>query len=296
MVNTSLNIDMGNIMRRCMRKRHLTQDSLAQYLGEDRKTVSLILAGKMMPSFELLEKMLLGIGADCDTKSKVREMGRRLRLGVENKTVWTYANLRSLRERRGLTIPMLSNRTGIATSRIAALENGEDTPTEKEDSFLRRTLDGKFELSCFDRDRSSGDGRSAAAIRIPLLAIDDLTHYSKHMRLIDIVMERSLENVYWELDILQPPTAVLADCRRLQLTVPGFAVLIVTENSEIPASAVELWYDGQGGFSLREYADGTWIPVGMTASDAVLAPKAWSLPVADMVFKPFGLKKGACDK
>jgi len=287
---------MGNIMRRCMRKRHLTQDSLAQYLGEDRKTVSLILAGKMMPSVELLEKMLIGIGADCDTKSKVRAMGRKLRLGVENKTIWTYANLRSLREKRGLTIPMLSNRTGIATSRIAALESGEDTPTEKEDSFLRRTLDGKLELSCFDRGRGPGGGISAMPVRVPLLSIDDLTHYSKHMRLIDIVMERSVENVCWELDTLLPPTAVLSDCRRLQLAVPGFVVLVLTENPEVPVHSVELWYDGQGGFSLREHVNGTWSPVGMTLPDAVLAPKAWSLPVVDMVIKPFGSKTGVSDK
>ena len=296
MINTALNIDMGNLMRRCMRKRHLTQDSLAQYLGKDRKTVSQILAGKMMPSVELLEKMLIGIGADSDTRAKVREMGRRLRLGVENKTIWTYANLKSLRERRGLSIPMLSNRTGIATSRIAALEEGQDTPTEKEDAFLRRTLDGKLELSCFDRERAPGSEGFAAPARIPLISIDDLTSCSKHVRLIDIVTERSIEDVCWELDSPLPPAAVLSDCSRLQLDVPGFAVLALTEYPEEPVHTLELWYDGQGGFSLREYADGAWSPVGMTLPDAVLAPKAGSLPVLDMVIKPFGSKTGVSDK
>ncbi|MBQ9502996.1 MAG: helix-turn-helix domain-containing protein [Lentisphaeria bacterium] len=296
MVNTSLNTAMGDVMRRCMRKRHLTQDCLAQYLGEDRKTVSQILSGKTMPSLELLERMLIGIGADQETKSQVRQMAQRLHLGYENKAAWTYANLRQLREKRGLSIPMLSNRTGLATSRIATLESGRDAPTEKEDALLRRTLGDKGLLTVGDRGRDDGNGAGTIPAAIPLLTAGDLALYSRHMRLFDIVMERSCETVCWEIDSVSPPAAVLADCRDFQLALPGSAVLAVSEGPGVPGHAVELWRDAQGHFSLRVFSDGTWRPFGLTAHDAVLAPKVWSLPVLDMVFKPLIFKIGAADK
>lgn len=296
MVNTSLNIAMGNVMRNCMRKRHLTQDSLAQYLGEDRKTVSGILSGKTMPSLELLERMLIGIGADQETKSLVRQMAQRLHLGLENKAAWTYANLKQLREKRGLSIPMLSNRTGLATARIATLESGRDAPSEKEDAILRRILDAKGALTVCDHDRDDGNGIGVNPAAIPLLMIGDLALYSRDMRLFDIVMERSREKIYWDIDSVSPPAAVLAECRDLQLALPGVAVLAVAETPAPAVSTIELWRDKRGLYSLREYADGNWRPLGLTAPDAVLAPKVWSLPVPDMVFKPLNFKIGAADK
>ena len=296
MVNTSLNIAMGDIMRACMRKRHLTQDSLAQYLGEERKTVSGILAGKTMPSLELLERMLIGIGADQGTKSQVRQMAKRLHLGFENKAAWTYANLRQLREKRGLSIPMLSNRTGLATARIATLESGKDTPSEKEDAVLRRILDAKGALTVCDHNRDDENGIGMNPAGIPLLMIGDLALYTHHMRLFDIVMTRSCEKIYWDIDSVSPAAAVLAECGDLQLALPGVAVLAVTEMSAPAVNAIELWRDKQGLYSLREYADGNWRPFGLTAPDAVLAPKVWSLSVSDMVFKPLNFKIGAADK
>ena len=296
MVNTSLNTAMGDIMRRCMRKRHLTQDCLAQYLGKDRKTVSKILAGKIMPSLELLEKMLTGIGADQETKFQVRQMAKRLHLGCENKAAWAYTNLRQLREKRGLSIPMLSNRTGLATARLMTLENGKDTPTEKEDALLRRTLDAKGLLTVSDRGRNKESGTDMVGMGIPLLALEDLTVCSPSVRLFDVVAERSCEKIFWDIDSVSSPAAVLAGCRKLQLALPGIAVLAVTETSGTPGSGIELWRDKQGFYSLREYVEGSWRPFGLTAQNAVLAPKVWSLPVLDMVFKPFNFKIGADDR
>ena len=296
MVSTSLNIVMGNVIRGCMRKRHLTQDSLAQYLGEDRKTVSGILAGKIMPSLELLERVLIGVGADRETKFQVRQMAKRLHLGLENKAAWTYANLKELREKRGLSLPMLSNRTGLATARIAALETGRDTPSEKEDAILRRILDVKGALMVRDNSRDDENGTEANPAEIPLLALEDLAIYSHHMRLFDIVMERSCESICWDIDSVSPPAAVLAACGDLQLALPGVAVLAVTETPAPAVDTIELWRDRQGCYSLREYADGNWRPFGLTAPDAILAPKVWSLSVPDMVFKPLNFKIGAADK
>ncbi len=296
MVNTSLNTAMGDAMRRCMRKRHLTQDCLAQYLGTDRKTVSKLLAGKIMPSLELLERILTGIGADQETKFQVRQMAKRLHLGCENKAAWTYANLRQLREKRGLSLPMLSNRTGLTTARLTLLEDGRDTPTEQDDALLRRTLDSKGLLTVSDRGRGEDGMTDMTRMGVPLLKFADLAVCSDSVRLSDVVLERAGEKIFWDIDSAASPAAVLAECRELQLALPGIAVLAVTEASGTPERGLELWRDRQGFYSLREFAEGGWRPCGLTAQDAVLAPKVWSLPVLDMVFKPFNYKIGAADQ
>ena len=295
MISVPLNNALSDEIRRCMRGKKIPQKKLAEMLGWSVPDVSKLVRGKLIPSQEEIESILSCLNPDAATQKRLRQLAARLNTGlvINNQNGNSY--FRCLREKRGLTLPMLSNRTGIKTSRLTEIENSDlQTATEAEQQILNRVL---LEVASskgneYDRQSSPEPAIDLSSMSLPLLHLADFEFYDWKKPLSELVQKRSREKIFWELHTQNSPAAVLADCRQLQLSFPGFAVLAISDMPRPPLHRLELRCDKKGYFALYELCNGEWFPSCYCSQGAVFNAKRWCLPVYDLVFKPFELTIG----
>ena len=285
MIKSPLAVVMGEEIRRFMRKNKISQVVLAEHLSLSAFTVSRLLKGKTLFSSSQLEKTIKLLKPAKEIRTRWQSMNCCLQGGLQNSCQDDYTYWRSLREIRCLSLPMLSNLTGIKTSRLSYLESpGADAPTVEETKILKRI----FSVS----DKKAQDEEKEILQELPLVYLPDFSFYDRQAPLDKLAVERSREKVFWEVYASEPAIAVLADCRELQVAFPGFAVMVVADKTKKGSHRFELCFNGKGYFFLQERNDGIWSPVKYTVPDAVTVPARWTLPVLDIVFKPFDLTIG----
>lgn len=297
MVKSPASVALAQEIRRCIRQQKISQQALAEKLSVPRYVMGQMLRGSVLFTSEQMESLLKIIDPGEDTASKWRNTCATLQEGLANSTQGDNTYWRALRERRGLSLPMLSNRTGIKVSRLAQLESvGAETPDGEEVRLLHRVY-GVCDRGPGPRNREkapcSDEGHQCI---VPLIYLDDLLLLERKLPLAELVKSRSRENVYWEVASREPVYAVLADCKALQVSFPGFAVLIVAERNPMGFHQLELLFDRKNTFSLHERHNGVWVPVKYTLPGTVSVSPMWSLPVLDMMFKPYDLTLGVKNK
>ena len=297
MIKSPVSIALAEEIRRYMRQQKISQHGLADKLSVSRHVMGQMLRGTVLFTSEQMECLLKVIDPGKDTAGKWRNICTALQEGLVNSTQGDNTYWRALRERRGLSIPMLSNRSGIKVSRLAQIESvGADGPDGEEVDRLHRVfgvcdrgsgLRNREQEPCFEEEYQC---------IVPLIYLDDLLLLERKLPLAELVKSRSRENIYWEVSSREPVYAVLADCKMLQVSFPGFAVLIVSERNGMGFHQLELVFDRKNTFSLHERHNGAWEPVKYTLPGTVCVAPMWSLPVLDMMFKPYDLTVGVCNK
>ena len=288
MIKSPLAITLGEEIRRYMRQRKTTQRVVAEKIFVNVSFLSQMVKGAFRFSGRQLETIIELLQPEPADAENWRKINNSLQNGLSNSTQGGNTYWRSLRESRGLTIPSLSNLTGLMTSRLSYIESvGADDPTQHEEDVLCRV----YELS--DSDRKSGEKTfSPEENEIPLIYLDDLRAFERNMPLAKLVSSRARETAYWEVFYLGTACVVLADCRQLQMNFPGFAFLVVAERSGLGSHVLELCLDRKDNFFLREQREGKWCPAKFLRSDAVFVSPKWRLPVLDLVIQPFDLTLG----
>jgi transcriptional regulator with XRE-family HTH domain len=299
MIKSPVSVAMGEEIRHCMRQKKVTQQVLADQLSVTRHVLSQMLRGSVLFSVEQMDRLLQCIDPGEETGRRWRETCAALQQGLVNSTQGDNTYWRALRERRGLSLPMLSNRCGIKVSRLTYIESvGADGPDEAEAHLLRRIFGVSDKLpgqggGRYEREPRTGEGHQYI---VPLIYLDDLLLLERKVSLEELVKSRSRENIYWEVSSSEPVYAVLADCKMLQVSFPGFAVLIVSERNNMGFHQMELRFDRKNTFALHERHNGVWMPVKHTLPGTVCVSPMWSLPVLDMMFKPYDLTLGVKNK
>ena len=293
MIKSPISIALAEEIRRYMRQQKISQQELADKLSVSRHVIGQMLRGAVLFTNEQMECLLKVIDPGEETAGKWRSVCTTLQEGLVNSTQGENTYWRALRERRGLSLPMLSNRSGIKVARLAQIESvGAESPDGKEVDLLYRIF------GVCDRGVGVGYGEMGARFDeayqcvVPLIYLDDLQLLERKQPLAELVKSRSRENIYWEVSSREPVYAVLADCKMLQVSFPGFAVLIVAEQRERGFHQLELVFDRKNTFTLRERHNGVWEPVKYTLPGTVSVSPMWSLPVLDMMFKPYDLTVG----
>ena len=292
MINIPLNDALSEEIRRCMRLKKIPQQRLAQMLGLPSGIVSKIVKGELIPTREQIEEIIDCLSPTEESIERLRALAVRLNAGLVAGTQGENTDLRCKRERRGLTIPMLSNRTGIKTLRLAELENlNAPSPTPAEQMVLDRVL--KVADAPMDSCTPISTPLKTFSQNLhPLLYLQDFAFFDHKKPLEELVLLRSREKTLWEISSQKPAVIILADCRQLQTVFPGFAFLAVSDPSKTSQHHWELWCDKKGNYSLRELYEGKWYPAHCTLPEATIMPKRWCLPLLDFVFKPFDLTIG----
>ena len=288
MIKSPMANTLGEEIRRYMRQRKITQRVMAEKIFVSADVLSRMLKGLFLFSGEQLEAVISLLRPDPADAEKWRKMSEALQNGLSSSAQGENTYWRTLRESRGLTIPSLSNLTGLMTSRLSYLESvGADEPTQYEEDILRKV----YVLS--DTGRKSGEKTSSPADnKIPLIYLDDLRVLERNTPLATLVGSRARETAVWEVFYSGTACVVLADCRQLQVNFPGFAFLVVAEQAGAGEHFLELCLDRKENFFLRERRDGKWSPAKFLRSDVVFVSPKWRLPVLDLVIKPFDLTLG----
>ena len=289
MIDSPLAVELGNEIRLYIRQRGFTQRILADRLAVSSTIFSRMLNGKINFSIEQLEILLTFLNPDCETREKWRRICWSFAEEQENKTKENSHRFKALRQKRGLTLPMLSNRTGIKTSKLTSFENGIGALTEQENAVLLRVLGVK------DSSYNKDSGSSPIQTSLPLLYLNDFSLFDCNKKLSELTSARSCQMIYWEVYSEGPAVAVLTECRNLQLAMPGFAIFVVTERGYQPTSGVEFCCDSGGNYFLQEWQDDNLQLYPYTNPDAVAGEVRWSLPLIDMVCKPFNFTLGEND-
>ena len=281
-------VELGTEIRQFLRRRGLTQKTVAQRINISPFVFSQMLKGKVRFTIIQLEMLLTFLHPDCGTREKWRNMFWSVDQGMENSSQEGCEPIKVLRKKRGLSLPMLSNRTGIKTARLQEIENnGIYSLSDGESKTLRKVLgfrdSGSLLLGYSTATQSS----------LPLLYFEDLALYDGKISFQELVFERSQEKVPWEIFSVRPATAILTDCSKVQLNLPGFVILVVTDRDESNSHKFELCCDRNSNYFIRERCGDDMQLYSCTAQDAVTGTVRWYLPLIDMVCKPFNLTLGA---
>lgn len=288
MIKSPIANTLGEEIRHCMRQRKITQRVMAEKIFVSVNVLSQMLKGLVLFNGEQLETVVSLLRPEPSEADRWRKMSEALRNGLSSSSQGGNTHWRTLRESRGLTLPSLSNLTGLMTSRLKYIESvGADAPTSEENDILRKV----YVLS--DSDRETGDTLfSLADNELPLVYLDDLRSFERNIPLADLVARCAREKAVWEIFYSGPTCVVLADCRQLQMNFPGFAFLVVAEQTKSNSHLLELCLDRKENFFLRERCNGKWCPAKFLRSDAVCVSPKWRLPILDLVIKPFDLTLG----
>ena len=288
MVKSPLAISLGEEIRLCMREKKVTQRLVAEKISVSVYLLSRMLKGSFLFTGRQIDVIIELLQPDYETSERWRQMCRSLQDGLSNSIQGGNTSLRTLRESRGLTIPLLSNLTGLTTSRLTYLESvGADAPSRGEKELLNQL----YTFSDFCR-KPGEKSLPLSANEKPLIYLDDLLMLERNIALADLVSVRSRETAFWEISYPEPVYIVLANCSQLQMIFPGFAFLVVAERANSGIHFVELCLDRKDNFFLRERRDGNWCPSKCMRSDASFVSPKWRLPVVDLVIKPFDLTLG----
>ncbi|MBR1952984.1 MAG: XRE family transcriptional regulator [Lentisphaeria bacterium] len=288
MIKSPLAITLGEEIRRYMRQRKITQRFVAEKIFVSANVLSQMLRGSFLFSGKQLDAIIELLKPEPAEAENWRKINDSLQNGLSSSTQGRNTYWRTLRENRGLTLPALSNLTGLMTSRLSYIESvGADDPSRYEEDVLRKV----YELS--DSGRRSGEDISSPEENgIPLIYLDDLRAFERNTPFSELVYSRARETAFWEVYHNGCVCAVLADCRRLQMNFPGFAFLVVAERSKSESHVLELCLDRKDNFFLREKREGKWQPAKFLIPDAVCVSPKWRLQVLDVVIKPFDLTLG----
>ena len=293
MVRAPLAVVLGEEIRLCMRRKKITQVVIAEKISVTVYVFSRMLRGSVLFTCKQLETIIELLQPEPETADKWRKICAALQDGLSSAVQGENTYWRVLRECRGLSIPALSNLTGITTARLKEIESvGAEAPAEKEEAILR----GMYAMSDFARRPGekfvAGKKDDVQKKEHPLLYLEDLIILERKIPLADLAASRARETVFWEISYPEPVYVVLADCRRLQINSTGFAFLVVAERNKVGTHLLELCFDRKDNFFLRERRDGAWHPSKCLHRDAFFVSPKWSLPVLDMVIKPFDLTLG----
>ena len=288
MIKSPMANTLGEEIRHCMRQKKINQSVMAEKIFVSTNVLSQMLKGLFLFTGEQLEIVISLLQPEPAVAEKWRKICAALQNGLGSSAQGENTYWRTLRESRGLTIPSLSNLTGLMTSRLKYLESvGADSPTSEEKDILRKV----YVLS--DSGRESGkDLISRADNELPLIYLDDLRALEREIPLSELVASRAREKTVWEIFYAGPTCVVLADCSQLQMNFPGFAFLVVAEQTKSNSHLLELCQDRKDNFFLRERCNGKWQPAKFLRSDAVCVSPKWRLPILDLVIKPFDLTLG----
>ena len=288
MINSPMAVELGNEIRQFLRRRGLTQKNVAQRINIVPSVFSQMLRGKVRFTIIQLEMLITFLHPDCGTREQWRNMFWSVDQGMESTSQEGCEHIKVLREKRGLSLPMLSNRTGIKTARLQEIENsGIYTLSDGESQAIGKVLgfrdSGSLLMSYSTASQSS----------LPLLYFDDFSFYDHKKPFAELVQERSQEKVPWEIFSVRPAAAILTDCSKVQLNLPGFVILVVTDRDESNSHKFELCCDRDGNYFIREKCGDAMQLYSYTTPDAVTGTVRWYLPLIDMVCKPFNLTLGA---
>lgn len=282
-----LNIMLGDEIAKWVAVRGKTKMAVAKHLEMDQTVFSQILKGQKTPSRQVLEKLMIYLSVEEGRREVMRRILSYLLLHPRGKTVWDSSNLKAMRVRRGLTLPMLSNRTGIMTSRLALLElKNAALPSEEEDLRLRCVFEGSGSSSAY-YESEYADTLALKNAVVPVLHLSDMASFEKGMKLEHFVRERAVEDTLWMLHHPDMTAVVIANCEDLQLSMPGVAILAICGNRDDLPHKMELWRDPEGKFSLCELVNRSWKLSVFSDRSAEFKLREWALPVLDIVFKPY---------
>ena len=248
MINSPAAVELGTEIRQFLRRRGLTQKTVAQRINISPSVFSQMLKGKVRFTIIQLEMLITFLHPDCGTREQWRNMFWSVDQGMESTSQEGCEHIKVLREKRGLSLPMLSNRTGIKTARLQAIENsgGVYALSDGESKVLGKVLgfrdSGSLIMSYSTASQSS----------LPLLYFEDFAFYDHKKPLSELVLERSQEKVPWEIFSVRPAAAILTDSCKVQLNLPGFVILVVTDRDESDTHKFELCCDRDGNYFIRE--------------------------------------------
>ena len=279
---------LGEEIRSVLRQKKLTQVMLSNALDISKPAVTQLLSGEIHLSASRFEQILEFLDPDRETRANLYKMFRQASRASSEKDP-LLKNFGFLLQQRELSLPMLSNRTGIAVEKLNSLAAGKPTYLEPEqDLRLRKTLCVHDPESTYRTGDDFQEQRfDAESYALPLLHADDFDFFRKSKSLSILAMERAQCNIFWDLSSENFAVAVLAPCSQLQLTLPGFALIAVSDPLPVRKYKWKLQCDINGVFTILEKHGKSWVPLRFTDPAAVREDAVWSLPVLDMAFKLF---------
>lgn len=268
--------------------RRRTTAGLAGKLGISEAGMLAVMEGRKLPTEAQLETLFALLNPDHDTVVRIRALFTEAMRKCSNAGPWSPAELKKLRLKRGLSLPLLANRTGISTGRLRHLES--------DDPLVRFSPDEEVSLGKVLLPRSSelfvaaeeGNGKNTIPLKffIPLMMLEDLRKYSPDTGLKKLSETVECRDLIWDLGRKGRRFAIAADAGELQLSLPGSVVLAVGEPRRGMIAEYTLCKDENDRFFLQKYCDGAMVTVPWTSPDAVTGRIVWSLPVIDIVMKP----------